>query len=85
MSASSSLTCGFSPQKASFYFISPQKASFYFFSPKKLVWLFMPKEVKPSSDGEMIKLLPQEAEELLLGIIYKTDRYFETLKTSYIR
>ena len=45
----------------------------------------MPKEVKPSSDGKMIKLLPQEAEELLLGIIYKTDRYFETLKTSYIR
>ena len=85
MSASSSLTCSFSPQKASFYFISPQKASFYFFSPKKLVWLFMPKEVKPSSDGEMIKLLPQEAEELLPGIIYKTDRYFETLKTSYIR
>ena len=85
MSASSSLTCSFSPQKASFYFISPQKASFYFFSPKKLVWLFMPKEVKPSSDGEMIKLLPQEAEELPLGIIYKTDRYFETLKTSYIR
>ena len=85
MSASSSLTCSFSPRKASFYFISPRKASFYFFSPKKLLWLFMPKEVKPSSDGKMIKFLPQEAEELLLGIIYKTDRYFETLKTSYIR
>ena len=45
----------------------------------------MLKEVKPSPDGKMTKLLPQEAEELLLGIIYKTDRYFETLKTSYIR
>ena len=40
----------------------------------------MLKEVKPSSNGKMIKLLPQEAEELLLGIIYKTDRYFETLR-----
>ena len=80
MSASPSLTCSFSPRKASFYFISPRKASFYFFSPKKLVWLFMPKKVKPSPNGKMIKLLPQEAEELLLGIIYKTDRYFETLR-----
>ena len=82
-SASSSLTC-------SFWHVlktkrSPRKASFYFFSPKKLVWLFMLKEVKPSPNGKMIKLLPQEAAELLLGIIYKTDRYFETLKTSYIR
>ena len=64
---------------------SPRKASFYFFSPKKLVWLFMLKEVKLSPNGKMIKLLPQEAEERLLGIIYKTDRYFETLKASYIR
>ena len=80
MSASSSLTCSFSPRKASFYFISPRKASFYFFSPKKLVWLFMPKEVKPSPNSKMIKLLPQEAEELLLGIIYKIDRYIETLR-----
>ena len=36
---------------------TPRKASFYFFSPKKLVRLFILKEVKPSPDSKMIKLL----------------------------
>ena len=40
----------------------------------------MLKEVKSSRDGKMIKLFPQEAEELLLGIIYKINRYIETLR-----
>ena len=40
----------------------------------------MLKEVKPSPNGKMIKLLPQEAEELLPGIIYKINRYIETLR-----
>ena len=71
-----SAVCGtFSKKKR-----SARKASFYFFSPKKLVRLFILKEVKPSPDGKMIKLLPKEAEELLLGIIYKTDWYFEILR-----
>ena len=34
-----------------------RKASFNFFSPKKLVRLFLLKEVKPSPDRKMIKLL----------------------------
>ena len=36
---------------------TPRGALFYFFSPKKLVRSFILKEVKPSSDGTMIKLL----------------------------
>ena len=36
---------------------TPRKASFYFFSLKKLVGLFLLKEVKPTSDRKMIKLL----------------------------
>ena len=36
---------------------TPRGASSYFFSPKKLVRSFILKEVKPSSDGTMIKLL----------------------------
>ena len=39
---------------------TPWKDSFYFFSPKKLVGLFILKEVKPSTDGKMIKLLTFE-------------------------
>ena len=34
-----------------------KKDPFYFFSLKKLVRLFILKEVKPSPDGKMIKLL----------------------------
>ena len=34
-----------------------RKASFYFFHQKKLVWLFILKQVKPSPDSKMIKLL----------------------------
>ena len=34
-----------------------RQASIYFFSPKKLVRLFILKEVKPSPDSKMIKLL----------------------------
>ena len=36
---------------------TPRGPSFYFFSPKKLVRSFILTEVKPSSDGTMIKLL----------------------------
>ena len=36
---------------------TPRKASFYLFSPKKFVRLFILKEVKPSPDGKMIKVL----------------------------
>ena len=36
---------------------TPRRDSFHFFSPKKLVRLFILKEVKPSHDGKMIKLL----------------------------
>ena len=36
---------------------TPRGASFHFFSPKKLVRSFILKEVKPSSEGTMIKLL----------------------------
>ena len=35
-----------------------QKASFYSFSPTKIVRLFIPKEVKPSPDSKMTKLVP---------------------------
>ena len=35
----------------------PRKDSFYYFSPKQLVQLFILKEVKPSPDRKMIKLL----------------------------
>ena len=34
-----------------------RKASFYLFSPNKLVRLFILKDVKPSPDSKMIKLL----------------------------
>ena len=34
-----------------------RKASFYFFSPKTFLRLFILKEVKPSPDSKMIKLL----------------------------
>ena len=37
-----------------------RKASFSFFSPKKLVRLFILKEVEPSPDSKMIKLLTFE-------------------------
>ena len=36
---------------------TPRKASLYLFSPKKLVRLFLLKDVKPSPDSKMIKLL----------------------------
>ena len=36
---------------------TPRKASFYVFSPKKLVQLITLKEIKPSPDSKMIKLL----------------------------
>ena len=36
---------------------TPRQASFYFFSSKKLVLVFILKEVKPSPDSKMIKLL----------------------------
>ena len=40
---------------------TPQKASIYSnFYQKKLVWLFILKEVKPSPDSKMIKLLTFE-------------------------
>ena len=37
--------------------LPPDKAWFYFFSPNKLVRLFILREVKPSPDSKMIKLL----------------------------
>ena len=36
---------------------TPGKLHLTFFQPKKLVWLFILKEVKPSPDSKMIKLL----------------------------
>ena len=35
----------------------PGQLHFTFFSPKKLVRLFIPKEVKPSTESKMVKLL----------------------------
>ena len=44
----------------------PRKASLYFFPPEKLALLFLLKEVKPSPDPKMIKLLTFDNLFLLL-------------------
>ena len=65
--------------------MTPRKASFYVFSPIKLVQLFTLKEIKPSPDSKMIKLLTLAHARALLStekISYEQSSLSSNLKLS---
>ena len=61
---------------------TPRKASFYVFSPKKLVQLFTLKEIKPSPDSKMIKLLTLAHARALLCTEYEQSSLSSNLTLS---
>ena len=64
---------------------TPRKASFNVFSPKKLEQLFTLKEIKPSPDSKMIKLLTLAHARALLStekISYEQSSLSSNLKLS---